>query len=94
MSEILLAAFLGILFLLYGIGVPAAYSLAMTVLLIMFLPIGPELNFVVVTQRFWSGSRKRIRASASPEIRVASSGWTPAGASRRGQLARVSSPSA
>ena len=55
MSEILLAAFLGILFLLYGIGVPAAYSLAMTVLLIMFLPIGPELNFVVVTQRFWSG---------------------------------------
>ena len=55
MSEILLVAFLGILFLLYGIGVPAAYSLAMTVLLIMFLPIGPELNFIVVTQRFWSG---------------------------------------
>lgn len=55
MSEILLAAFIGILFLLYGIGVPAAYSLAMTVLLIMFLPIGPELNFIVVTQRFWAG---------------------------------------
>ena len=55
MSELLLAAFIGILFLLYGIGVPAAYSLALTVLTIMFLPIGPELNFVVVTQRFWAG---------------------------------------
>ncbi|NHN60212.1 MULTISPECIES: TRAP transporter large permease [Halorussus] len=55
MSEILLAAFIGLLILLYAIGVPAAYSLALTVLTIMVLPIGPELNFIVITQRFWAG---------------------------------------
>ncbi|MFB6251058.1 MAG: TRAP transporter large permease [Halobellus sp.] len=55
MSELLLVAFIGILFLLYGIGVPAAYSLALTVIFVMLLPVGPELNFTVITQRFWSG---------------------------------------
>ncbi|WP_049987076.1 TRAP transporter large permease [Halobellus rufus] len=55
MSEVLLVAFIGLLMVLYGIGVPAAYSLGLTVLLIMMLPIGPELNFIVITQRFWAG---------------------------------------
>ncbi|MFA1610664.1 TRAP transporter large permease [Halobellus rubicundus] len=55
MSEVVLAAFIGILMLLYGIGVPAAYSLGLTVVAIMMLPIGPELNYIVITQRFWAG---------------------------------------
>lgn len=56
MSEVLLlAAFIGLLMGLYAIGVPAAYSLGLTVLLIMLLPIGPPLNLVVITQRFWAG---------------------------------------
>ncbi|WP_336022283.1 TRAP transporter large permease [Halobellus salinisoli] len=55
MSEVLLVAFIGLLMALYGIGVPAAYSLGLTVIFIMLLPIGPELNFIVITQRFWAG---------------------------------------
>jgi len=55
MSEILLVAFIGLLMALYGIGVPAAYSLGLTVIFIMLLPIGPELNYIVITQRFWAG---------------------------------------
>ncbi len=55
MSELLLATFIGLLMLLYGIGIPAAYSLGLTVLIIMFLPIGPPLNLIVITQRFWAG---------------------------------------
>jgi len=55
MSELLLAIFIGLLILLYGVGVPAAYSLGLTVLFIMILPLGPPLNLVVITQRFWAG---------------------------------------
>lgn len=55
MSEFLLIVFIGLLMVLYGIGVPAAYSLALTVLLIMISPLGPEVNYIVITQRFWSG---------------------------------------
>ncbi|EFW94179.1 TRAP dicarboxylate transporter- DctM subunit [Haladaptatus paucihalophilus DX253] len=56
MPEILLlVAFIAILMALYAVGVPAAYSLGLTVLLIMLLPIGPPLNLVVITQRFWAG---------------------------------------
>lgn len=55
MSEVLLAAFIAILMALYGMGVPAGYSLGLTVLFIMMLPIGPELNYIVITQRFWAG---------------------------------------
>ena len=55
MSELLLVTFIGLLMLLYGIGVPAAYSLGLTVLGIMLLPIGPPLNLIVITQRFWAG---------------------------------------
>ena len=52
---LLLVAFIAILMGLYALGVPAAYSLGMTVIAIMFLPIGPALNLVVITQRFWAG---------------------------------------
>ncbi|WP_144901452.1 TRAP transporter large permease [Halobellus captivus] len=55
MSEVLLLAFIGLLMALYGVGVPAAYSLGLTVIFIMLLPIGPELNYIVITQRFWAG---------------------------------------
>lgn len=55
MSEIVLVAFIGLLMVLYGIGIPAGYSLGLTVLLIMLLPIGPPLNFTVIIQRLWSG---------------------------------------
>lgn len=55
MSELLLALFIGLLFILYSVGVPAAYSLGLTVFFIMLMPIGPELNFIVITQRFWAG---------------------------------------
>lgn len=55
MSELLLALFIGLLFILYSIGVPAAYSLGLTVFFIMLLPIGPDLNLIVITQRFWAG---------------------------------------
>lgn len=55
MSELLLVIFIGLLILLYGLGVPAAYSLGLTVLIIMLLPLGPPLNLVVITQRFWAG---------------------------------------
>lgn len=55
MSEVLLLAFIGILMLLYAIGVPAAYSLGLTVVIIMLLPIGPALNLTVITQRIWAG---------------------------------------
>jgi tripartite ATP-independent transporter DctM subunit len=54
-SSVLLVAFIGLLLLLYAIGVPAAYSLGMTVVIIMLLPIGPEQNFVILTQRAYSG---------------------------------------
>lgn len=55
MSELLLALFIGLLFILYSIGIPAAYSLGLTVFFIMLLPIGPDLNLIVITQRFWAG---------------------------------------
>lgn len=54
-SSVLLVAFIGILLLLYALGVPAAYSLGMTVVIIMLLPIGPEQNFVILAQRAYSG---------------------------------------
>jgi len=52
---VLLAAFIGLLMALYAVGVPAGYSLGLTVLLIMLLPLGPPLNLTVITQRFWAG---------------------------------------
>jgi len=55
MSELLLAAFIGILLLLYVLGVPVGYALGLTVVLIMFLPIGPPLNFTILTRRIYSG---------------------------------------
>lgn len=55
MSEFLLGVFIGLLLLFYAIGIPASYSLGATVILIMILPIGPELNFIVLTQRVWAG---------------------------------------
>jgi tripartite ATP-independent transporter DctM subunit len=55
MSELLLVAFIGLLMLFYAIGVPAAYSLGVTVVVIMILPIGPPLNLIVLTQRVWAG---------------------------------------
>lgn len=55
MSELLLLLFIGLLFVLYSIGIPAAYSLGLTVFFIMLMPIGPELNLIVITQRFWAG---------------------------------------
>lgn len=55
MSELILLAFVGLLLLFYAVGVPASYSLGATVILIMFLPIGPEVNLTIITQRVWSG---------------------------------------
>lgn len=55
MSELLLVAFIGILMLLYVIGIPVGYALGLTVVLIMFLPIGPPLNFTILTRRIYSG---------------------------------------
>ena len=55
MSEFLLFAFFGILFLLYVIGIPVGYALGLTVVTIMLLPIGPSLNFTIITRRIYSG---------------------------------------
>lgn len=55
MSELLLLAFIAILMILYAIGVPAAYALGITVIVIMIAPIGPTGNFTVITQRIWAG---------------------------------------
>jgi tripartite ATP-independent transporter DctM subunit len=55
MSELLLLAFFGILMLLYVIGIPVGYALGLTVIIIMLLPIGPPLNFQIVTRRIYSG---------------------------------------
>ena len=55
MSELLLVAFIAILFALYAIGLPVAYALGTTVVIIMLLPIGPPLNFTVIAQRIYGG---------------------------------------
>ncbi len=55
MSELLLVAFIVILFVLYGLGLPVAYALGATVMAIMILPVGPPLNFTVVVQRIYGG---------------------------------------
>lgn len=55
MPDVLLIAFFGILLLLYSFGVPAGYSLGMTVIFIMLLPMGPDLNFTILTQRVYTG---------------------------------------
>ncbi|MFC6614856.1 TRAP transporter large permease [Halopenitus salinus] len=55
MSNLLLLAFFITLLGLYALGVPLGYALGSTVVVVMFLPIGPELNFAILAQRVYAG---------------------------------------
>jgi len=55
MSSALLAAFSLTLLLLYALGVPVGYALALTVVFIMVAPLGPDPNFGTMAQRAYAG---------------------------------------
>ena len=55
MSSALLAAFSLTLLLLYALGVPVGYALALTVVFIMAAPLGPDPNFGTMAQRAYAG---------------------------------------
>jgi tripartite ATP-independent transporter DctM subunit len=55
MSNALLAAFSLTLLLLYALGVPVGYALALTVVFIMVAPLGPDPNFGTMAQRAYTG---------------------------------------
>lgn len=55
MSTVLLLAFFIVLLLLYTIGIPVGYALGLTVITVMVAPLGPDGNFIALTQRAYSG---------------------------------------
>jgi tripartite ATP-independent transporter DctM subunit len=55
MSNILVAAFFLSLLILYAVGTPVGYALALSVIFVMLTPLGPELNFGTLAQRSYSG---------------------------------------
>ena len=52
---VLTFAFIAVLLLLYGMGVPVAYAIGLTGVIVMLLPLGPPLNAQVIAQRMYSG---------------------------------------
>jgi tripartite ATP-independent transporter DctM subunit len=51
----LTVAFIFILLLLYLLGVPVAYAIGLTAVVVMVLPVGPPFNAQVIAQRMYSG---------------------------------------
>ncbi|WP_418286429.1 TRAP transporter large permease [Halorubrum sp. DTA46] len=57
MTELLMltAAFVFVLLGLYVLGVPVAYAIGLSAVVVMVLPIGPPFNAQVIAQRMYSG---------------------------------------
>lgn len=57
MSNMLLVAvaFLVVLLILYAMGVPVAYAMGLTGIVVMLLPLGPTFNSQIIAQRMYSG---------------------------------------
>lgn len=51
----LTAAFILVLLLLYALGVPVAYAIGLSAVVVMLLPMGPPFNAQVIAQRMYSG---------------------------------------
>lgn len=51
----LTAAFIFVLLLLYVLGVPVAYAIGLSAVVVMVLPMGPPFNAQVIAQRMYTG---------------------------------------
>ncbi|MFC7156897.1 TRAP transporter large permease [Halomarina halobia] len=48
-------AFILVLLLLYVLGVPVAYAIGLSAIVVMVLPVGPDFNAQVIAQRMYTG---------------------------------------